>query len=330
MQLSFVILPASKCSKKDVITALDIYCKNVDIGSFTNTNEIKDYIFNESSHKNEQRKMFFYLMYDQNSKVIGFSEYAYLPASQTVVLDYLCTQQRNHVLFYNFYHMVLNDISDKLKKSGQFIRYIITELSQRKSNGVLIDEDSNYFRYLLSNENYRLLKFPYYQPSLLKTDKPEEFNIAIKFIGGDKNGGTIITKEQYFNIIEELYFSHYLAWYHYDNKTLEQLKSLIIRIKKETPKNETSSNISLVQCSLFDVGQCPKMNTENITITRNVKKRIKRIVFIIIFCLFSVATLVTCIIPCMNNIASVICSTITIISGSITIFLSRRELFGAE
>ena len=44
--LQFSVLPAIKCPKKDVIAALDIYCKTVDQGSMTDTNQIKDYIWN--------------------------------------------------------------------------------------------------------------------------------------------------------------------------------------------------------------------------------------------------------------------------------------------
>ena len=159
MLLQFNVIPASKCSKKDVLTAIDIYCKSVDSGSLTDTNEIMDYIWNPRKNIDKKREMFFYILYDQKSNVVGFAEYAYLPNNQVLVLDYLCTKQRNHMLFYIFYHMVLQEITDILKKKGLFIRYIITELSLIQKNGKLIDIDSNYFRHLLSNENYKLLKY---------------------------------------------------------------------------------------------------------------------------------------------------------------------------
>jgi len=201
--LQFNVLPATKCPKKDVIAALEIYCKTVDSGSMTDTNQIKDYIWNPKKHINEKRKMFFYLMYNQDHEVIGFSEYAYLPGTQVLVLDYLCTLQRNHMLFYNFYHMALSEITTELKKKGLFIRYIITELSLNQKEGKLIDIDSNYFRHLLSNESYKLLKYPYYQPPLLKHEDAEEFNIAIKLLYSDNNNFSL-SKEQYILIIEEL------------------------------------------------------------------------------------------------------------------------------
>ena len=60
MTLQFNVVSAAKCPPKDVIEALDIYCKTVDPGSLTDTNQIKDYIWNNKAHSNEKRIMFFY------------------------------------------------------------------------------------------------------------------------------------------------------------------------------------------------------------------------------------------------------------------------------
>ena len=75
MLLQFNVIPASKCSKKDVLTAIDIYCKSVDSGSLTDTNEIMDYIWNPRKNIDKKREMFFYILYDQKSNVVGFAEY---------------------------------------------------------------------------------------------------------------------------------------------------------------------------------------------------------------------------------------------------------------
>jgi len=50
VDIKFRVVQASKCPKKDIITAIDIYCKTVDGGSLTNTNQIKDYIWNAKGH----------------------------------------------------------------------------------------------------------------------------------------------------------------------------------------------------------------------------------------------------------------------------------------
>ena len=327
--VQFSVLPASKCPKKDVIDALDIYCKTVDQGSLTDTNQIKDYIWNAKDHINEKRSMFFYILYNQDGDVIGFAEYAYLPRTQVLVLDYLCTLQRNHMLFYNFYHMVLQEITDTLKKKGLFIRYIITELSLRQKEGRLVDTDSNYFRHLLSNENYRLLKYPYYQPPLLKYESAEEFNLAVKLISSE-NDDYSLSKQQYLSIIEELYMSHYLEWFYNNASYLEILQKLLSRIKREIPQNEGSAGIALIQCHLFEDGQCPKFTAENVTLSRERKKKRKAIACGLIWGILSVGTFLLCIVPVFNKVSAVLCSFFTILAGIISIFSFRRELFGTK
>lgn len=94
-------------------------------------------------------------------------------------------------LNFNFYHMVLNEIERDLQKRGLFIEYIVTEFSLTQTDGKLIDRDSNYFRQLLSNENFKLLKYPYYQPPLQKDEQAEEFNLAIKGHSIDTDGISI-------------------------------------------------------------------------------------------------------------------------------------------
>lgn len=88
LKLEYKAVRADKRSSKgDITKALDIYIKNVDEGSLTNTNQILDYIYNPQNHKDEPRKMFFYILYNVNGEVEGFAEFAYLPQN-SVVLEY--------------------------------------------------------------------------------------------------------------------------------------------------------------------------------------------------------------------------------------------------
>ena len=43
--------------------------------------------------------MFFYILY-VNDAVVGFAEYGYLPQSEALLIDYICTRPRNHTYFY--------------------------------------------------------------------------------------------------------------------------------------------------------------------------------------------------------------------------------------
>lgn len=330
MVTQFAVVPAEKCSKKDVIAALDIYCKSVDGGSMTDTNQIKDYIWNAKCHTHEPREMFFHVLYENSKSVEGFSEFAYLPENQVLVLDYLCTRQRNHVLFYIFYHMVLQEIEEKLKRRGFNIRYIITELSLTQADGKLIDKDSNFFRQLLSNENYRLLKYPYYQPPLLKYESAKEFNLAIKLIAAGDVNPFVIEYPQYLTIIQELYFSHYLPWFKNDVAYKEIIASLLERIKSEILKTKDLVPISLVQCRLFEEGQCPKLPVESITFSRAKKARWKRIILLTTWIMLPLLVLAVCILPQFSKMAGIVCSFLTIIAGIISIASVNKDIFSRK
>lgn len=329
MELQLSICPASKCSKSDVLSALDIYCKSVDPGSLTDTNQIKDYIWNQKAHKTEERKMFFFLLYDGGGYVQGFSEFAYLPENQILMLDYLCTKERNHVLFYSFYHMVIQSIAEELQKVEKYIRYIITELSLTQVDGKLIDQDSNYFRHLLSNENYHLVKYPYYQPPLLAYEQASEFNLAIKLVSTDTDHTYMLTKEHYLSILKEIYYSHYLVW-HKNFQGAEQFSQIIdelfTRIQKEIPKDQSFELISLIQCKLFEEGQCPKYTADNITISRRRKGKWRMIGLTIIWIIFAFLTFVVCVIPALNKVVAALCSFLTIFAGVITVIAFRRDI----
>ena len=331
MMLQYRINSASLCPRKDVIEAMDIYCKTVDEGSLTDTNQIKDYIWNAKRHCNEERIMFFYILYDDEDKVCGFSEFAYLPKNRVLFLDYLCTDKRNHVLFYLFYNMVLNEITTELKKKALFIRYIITELSTSQVNGVLSDKDSNYFRHLLTIEGFQLSKYPYYQPPLDQNDEAKEFNLAIKLVSAGMSSDLILDKKLYLSLVSEIYFYHYLAWFKNYSVRKESIRSLIQglynSVENEMPNNSSLESILLINCRLFDEGQCPKYNAQNITLGREKKRKRYKTITIIAWAFFTILTFVLFIIDYKDVLASKISAFVSILAGAISIVSFRRELF---
>ena len=119
MILQLKIVPAKRCSKQDITAALDIYCKSTDPGSWTDTNQICDHIWNSQAYRAEPRQMFFYLLYDNDGTVEGFSEFAYLPENRVLVLDYLCTRQRNP-------KRVVKDFLIKFFVEEIYVAYIVT------------------------------------------------------------------------------------------------------------------------------------------------------------------------------------------------------------
>lgn len=330
MTLNMEIRPAAKCTKKDVIAAIGIYSAMVDSGSRTDTNQIKDYIWNVRSNHSDKRDLFFYLLYGNDGSVEGFAEFAFLHASNVLILDYLCTKKRNHMLFYNFYHMVLMEIENELKKKGLFIEYIVTELSLARIEGKLVDGDSNYFRHLLSNENFKLLKYPYYQPPLRPGGNADEYHLAIKRYTTDLNDSRLLTKKGYIQIVEDIYISHYLEWYSgfWDKESYEQIvKDLLTHIESELPESSSREAIAFIQCELLDEGQCPKFTIEPYTISTERKNRRKKIAVISLWFLLSAATTFFCFVPILAEWSAKLCSFLTIISGLISIVTFRKNIF---
>ena len=226
--------------------------------------------------------------------------------------------------------MVVQEIEETLKKKGQFVRYIITELSLAQMDGKLIDADSNYFRHLLSNENYRLLKYPYYQPPLFQHEEAQEFNLAIKLVSMDINGILVLEKAQYLSIVEELYQAHYLPWYCNRPGFGELIRHLLARIESEIIQNKESGPIALVQCKLFEEGQCPKFTAENVTLPRAKKKKWRTRFLILIWSVLTILTFVFCVVPMFSEAATIMCSFLTILAGIISVVSFRKDFFGSQ
>ena len=332
MKLEYKAVRANKKSPKwDVTKALDIYIKNVDESSMTNTNQILDYIYNPQKHKSEPRQMFFYLLYNVNEEVEGFAEFAYLPQNSVLFIDYICTITRNNIQFYCFYQMVKQEIEEILKKNGQYVKYYVTELSLNQVDGKLIDYDSNFFRHMLSNENYIKLPFPYYQPPLENyIEDVQEFSLALSLNSSNATDTMFFKKDIYLQILKELYYSHYLDWFgNYCNR--EKYSALLDRIYAKI-SNEISGDgkgieLALVQCKLYEEGQCPKISVENITLPRQKRKRRRKIVMFSIWILFSTLTFIVCIIPCLSKYTAIVCSFLTILAGVISILTAKKDLF---
>lgn len=327
MEASFKIKEATKAKRRDVEKAIDIYIHTVDHGSETNTNEIYDYISNKYD---ENRIMFFYVLY-HNGDVEGYAEYAYLPKNSTLVLDYICTESRNHTYFYNFYHLILESITESLKNQSKHIKYIITELSLRKEGSMLIDLDSNYFRKLLSIEEFTLLKLPYYQPNLNEIFSNEvlEFNLAIKTLNGNNTTNLIINREFYLSMVKEIYDEHYKAWYYHNHdevKVNNYIDNLYKEIQNTLPNKDIFQRINVVNCTLFEEGICKQISPENITITKLKKqkrKMIKKMGSWLVFCiatlLFSTLQLIPNFPIILTNFATILLSFLTIITGFMAI-----------
>lgn len=310
--------------KKDIENAIEIYLSKIDMEtSYTDTNQIKEHIL--INNKNEERLLFFYNLY-LNDQLFGFAEYGYLPKTETIVIDYICTKERNHCAFYTFYKLTIEDICKKLKNKHLHVKYIITEISLNQQNGLYCDADSNYFRKMLSMDNFVLLKYPYYQPSF--NQKPLNFAIAIKSISGS-SVNTSLSCNSYIEIINELYNSHYGKWYEkYLGKdtVYDALAALKDKITKQISPQKDNNKIPLVNCPIFEVGKCKNVNIEPLTVSGKIKKRFTH-AFLICFWLLVTVISTILIFSTAENVYIKISSFVSLTSGIITIFLYLRDLF---
>lgn len=327
MEVNYRIKIVSSAKDRDLIKALDIYIHSVDEQSDTSTSEIRTYIQEKFQ---EERQMFFYILY-ANNQVVGYAEYGYLPKTSVLFIDYICTNPRNHTFFYNFYHMIFEDVSERLQRKNQYIKYIVTELSLKKDNDdVYIDKDSNYFRQLLTMEEFKILKAPYYQPALNSSNlnQPLEFNIAIKPLINGVFTNTNLDKNFYINLVNDIYYNHYALWYNHfkDSSIVEShIKGLFERVVKEFPSTILIDDITLVNCVLFQNGLCKQVDTENITLKKERKQNLKLWLSRITALCFSVITFVACCSDFLADSVAIVCSFLTIISALISIFQFMKE-----
>lgn len=184
--------------------------------------------------------------------------------------------------------------------------------------------DSNFFRHLLTIENFKILKAPYYQPMLnsdYSTD-PFEFNLAIKAMNNGLSSKTVMNKNFYMQLIQDIYNNHYKAWYNKfkDNNIVEEhLDMLINRIEKEYPKELLIEDITLVNCKLFEQGLCRQVDIENITLARNRRRTFKQLFKGLLILLFASITFYLCCIGYEKRYILVVSAFLTIISAVISI-----------
>ena len=327
MEVNYRIKIVSSAKDRDLIKALDIYIHSVDEQSDTSTSEIRTYIQEKFQ---EERQMFFYILY-ANNQVVGYAEYGYLPKTSVLFIDYICTNPRNHTFFYNFYHMIFEDVSERLQRKNQYIKYIVTELSLKKNNDdVYIDKDSNYFRQLLTMEEFKILKAPYYQPALNSSNlnQPLDFNIAIKPLINGVFTNTNLDKNFYIDLVNDIYYNHYALWYkHFKDRSYvdSHIKGLFERVVKEFPSTILIDDITLVNCVLFQNGLCKQVDTENITLKKERKQNLKLWLSRITALCFSVITFIACCSDFLADSVAIVCSFLTIISALISIFQFMKE-----
>jgi len=317
----FKIVPASAVRKKDLVRALNIYIKIVDSNTTTDTRQIQHYIANPKVDK--EREVFCYVLY-YNGEVSGFALLGYLHKRKVLMIDYICVDGKDPTLYFNFHTLIEEHITLEL---GRKVKYVLVELTTTTNkDGKLSDSFSNHTRKVLSYMNFKVIKGAYFHPSLDSDfGLPEiECNIAIK------GNLTQISKEEFLQIVEDIYRYHYGAWakkFQNEQEVDTYIDKLYARVKKElyAKNNMFQTDFLLVNCQIYDEGNCISVDTQNVTITRRRKGFLNRLYLILLIVMISIASILfTYIFHEQFAIISVVASISTIILAVLEIFRRIR------
>ena len=102
---------------------------------------------------------------------------------------------------------------------------------------------------------------------------------------------------------------------------------LLKKIQKEFTKKIEIDDITLVNCALFEKGLCQQISTENITLKKKQIYFLKQWILRIMCVIFSLATCIFCYSDRFDSTEVFLCSLLTIISSSISLYQFIREYF---
>ena len=105
--------------------------------------------------------------------------------------------------------------------------------------------------------------------------------------------------------------------------SIKNVDELLIRIESEFLPATVPETIALVQCKLFEEGQCPKYEAENYTISAGRKLKRRKVIVILVWFMLSVITAALCTFSIFEEWSARLCAFLTVIPGLISL---RHEL----
>lgn len=233
----FRLKQITSSSDKDFIEALRIYRKNTPAPLRTNTNEIAYWLDNPGPY---QKNGFLVLGFYCERRLIGFAQMAYLAACKVITIDYLTIDEefRKHHAFFSFVECAKSLITDL----GFDVRYIVGEVG--KFNLAEPPEESRKVIRLLKITGFKVAKATYYQPQLGEGNAESAMDaILMVYVYGnsEESSQSQVTKATYLQIVEGIYYEHYLRWYEphvndiqkYKDGLAKLLKKIDLSIKKQ-------------------------------------------------------------------------------------------------
>lgn len=198
------LLESDKKDFAELKRALSIYVKYTASHEKTATNEIEEWFFRYNEEFDDKLMLFsFYL----NEEIIGYCEVVFFITKKFIFLDYLTLRdgyQKNNI-FYEFFEQVQSYI-DSL---GLEYDFIITEInydSDEKPN-----KENRLWISLLKMQGFHEIHGKYFLPKL--GDRNFESESTGELMLYSRSEVKSIKPNTYLNIVETVYYDHYLRWY---------------------------------------------------------------------------------------------------------------------
>lgn len=217
--------------------AINIYQKTVAHNEKTNSNEIS-WVLDHSKRFKKSTPFFFGL--ELNNKIIGFAEISYIKRTRFIIIDYIAIDHvyKTHSAFYSFILLIL----DYLNSIHLDYDYIGTEMLTSFEDAVSKKEISEF-----ELEGFKVVNALYIQPCL-EINNFDSQQEAILMISQRNKSVSNISKNNYFEIVNSIYFDYYYEWDSFffkdeieGNESYNQLKANYDKIVSEC----SDSNIIL-------------------------------------------------------------------------------------
>ena len=254
----FSLRQLTSSSDKDFAAALNIYRENTPAPLRTNSNEIAHWLDNPGAY---QKNGFLVLGFYCGKKLIGFAQMACLATCKVLAIDYLAIDEafRKHHAFFAFVECAKSSIVDL----GFEVRYIVGEIG--KFNSAEPPEESRKIIRLLKMAGFKVAKAAYYQPQLGEKNAESEMDaILMVYVYGasEENCQSQLTKATYLQIVEGLYYEHYLRWYEPHVSDIQKYKADLARLLKKIDSSIKKQYVELNgHHSLFETGSAKTVTT---------------------------------------------------------------------
>jgi hypothetical protein len=220
MATKYDIKRFSSSKDPDFVAALNIYCREISPGIYTNSDDIAYWIDRYQAYRPDE--LFIFGLYI-NNQISGFAQFVYMAEEELIFVDYMAIRadRRGHNSFYEFVSQIKDFVDQNYFRYG----YILVEYPYMTHDGKEPSGETKRMIRLLKLLDFGVLKAPYFQPAH-GTNNQESHMKSFLMIYTKKEEQEI-RKETYLKIVKALYFKHYLRWYEPIDKDITAYKKYI-------------------------------------------------------------------------------------------------------